>query len=100
MSRLLERINFSKLVVILVSILGIALGACGLTALVSGNLGGGGTLILTLGFAELAVMILSAAGLVLTVIVWIVASIIGDSGGGSDETIRIFKDPSDGDKHS
>ncbi|HEV2213879.1 MAG TPA: hypothetical protein VGR64_01240 [Terracidiphilus sp.] len=99
MPRLLERINFSKLVVILASTFGIALGACGLTALVSGSMGGDGKLLFTLGFAELAVMILSAAGLVLTVIVWIVVSMIGDRGGDGDESTRIFKDPSDGDKH-
>jgi hypothetical protein len=63
MPRLLENVNFPRLVTIFAVTFGLTLGACGLTALA-----GSGKL-LALGMLELALMLLSAAGLLLTLIV-------------------------------
>jgi hypothetical protein len=90
MPRLLERINFPKVVTILASTFGIALGACGLTALASSRITGGGGFLLPLAFIELGVMILSAVGLVLTVLVWIIASILGYTGSHGSEPQQLF----------
>ena len=79
MPQLLERINFPKVVTILAITFGVALGACGLTG--TGIASRGGTEILvSLAFIELAVVLLSAVGLVLTVVVWIIASALGKTG--------------------
>jgi hypothetical protein len=75
--RLASGFPFAKVIVVLVSAFGIALGLCGLTAL--GGFSGHNALanaLVPLAFIELAVMLLSAAGLVLTVGVWVVLSII------------------------
>jgi len=75
--RLADRIPFVKIIVVLVCAFGIAMGLCGLTAL--GAMGGHGALsnfLPSLGVIELGVMLLSAAGLVLTVVAWVVLSII------------------------
>jgi hypothetical protein len=97
MPRLLEHVNFPKIVTVLAVTFGIALGACGLTALAAAGTNKAGQYVLPLAFVELAVMVLSALGLVLTVIVWIVVAAIGGRGGESD-TIKLFDD-SDKGKH-
>ncbi|HEU5352663.1 MAG TPA: hypothetical protein VFU55_13810 [Terracidiphilus sp.] len=98
MPRLLEHINFSKIVVILASTFGVALGACGLTALVSRGINDNGQFLSYFGLLELAVMILSSIGLVLTIIIWVIASIFGNRGGSDSEPIRIFDNSSEDDK--
>lgn len=89
MPRFLEHVNFPKIVTVLAITFGVATGACGLTALASARAGG---YLLPLGIIELAVMALSALGLVLTVIVWLVVSAIGNRGG----TVRLFDDSDKG----
>jgi hypothetical protein len=76
MPRFLKHVNFPKIVTVLAVTFAVALGACGLTVLASSH--GGGQYAMPLGILELAVMILSAAGLVVTVVVWVIASAIGN----------------------
>lgn len=98
MPRLLEHINFSKIVVILASTFGVALGACGLTAWASSGINDSGRFLIGFGFLELAVMILSALGLVFTVLLWVIASIFGNRSDSDSEPIRIFDNSSEDDK--
>jgi hypothetical protein len=64
MPRLLENVNFAKIVTVLAIVFGVALGSCGITAVLA--IGGGsinqsvGAAFMVLGYAELAVMILSS----------------------------------------
>lgn len=87
MPRLLELINFKKIVIVLAASFGIALGTCGLT-LIAANHGAGGSM-LPLGLIEIAVMALSLVGLLLTLVVWGIAAAIGGRGG---QTTRLFDD--------
>jgi len=95
MPRLLEHVNFPKLVTILAVIFGIAAGACGLTAIASNTKAG--QYLLPLGMIELAVMVLSAVALVALLVVWIIVLAIGHRGGSGSTTVRLFDD-SDNDK--
>lgn len=72
MPRLLDRIKFAKIVTILAVTFGIAVGACGLTAVASA--GAHGAVLLPLMFLEMAVMLISALGLVIFLILWIIAA--------------------------
>jgi len=78
MPQLLDRINFPKIVIVLAVTFGVALGACGLTA-IGGTLGG--NFAITLGLIELGVMLLSLLGLVLTLIAWAIAAATRTRGG-------------------
>lgn len=91
MPRLLEHVNFPKIVTVLAITFGVALGACGLTALTSSTKAA--QYLLPFGLVELAVMALSALGLVLTVFVWLVAAAIGNRRPG---TTRLFDDSDNG----
>lgn len=95
MPRLLEHIDFPKVVTILAVVFGISLGACGVTALAGSQ--GRGEYILPLGMVELAVIALSAVALFIAVVIWIVVEAIGDRSAGVPGTIRLF-DESDEDK--
>ena len=75
MPQLLERINFPKVVTVLAVTFAVSLGACGLTGIASS--GGASDILVPLGFIELAVILLSAFGLVLTAVVWIIAAALG-----------------------
>ena len=77
---LAQRIPFTKIVIILASIFGVALGLCGITAFAAGAIpGSSGNFLFTFGIIELAVILLSSIGLVLTLILWVIVSIIGRS---------------------
>jgi hypothetical protein len=69
---LLDRINFPKVFTVLASTLGLSFGACGLTLLANLNGSRANTLIAI----ETGLFLLSAAGLVLTFILWVIARII------------------------
>ena len=73
-----KRINFPKLVTVFGVTFCVALGACGLTALASKNGANYLDQLLLLGIVELAVMALSAAGLVLSVILWAISVATGN----------------------
>ncbi|WP_109484514.1 hypothetical protein [Occallatibacter savannae] len=78
MRQLLSRINFAKLFSVLAIALVVSLGACGLTALVAfSRRSGANDAMLPLAIAELVLMVLSAAGLVITFILWVIATIMG-----------------------
>jgi hypothetical protein len=95
--RLVDRVNFAKIVTVLASIFGIALGLCGVTFLVSSGGNGTAGFFIGLGVLELAVMGLSAVGLVVTVIVWVIASIAAGRGGRRSEgPQKLFDDAEDG----
>ena len=95
MPRLLENINFAKIVTVLAIVFGVALGSCGITAVVA--LAGGGrnqgfaAAFMFLGYAELGVMILSAVGLVVVVAIWIIASILGGFDHRGSDPQRLFE---------
>ena len=72
---LVDRVNFAKVITVLAVTFGISLGLCGLTAVLSSQTRGSGTVLIFIGILELIVIGLSALGLVVTVIVWVVASI-------------------------
>jgi len=88
MPRLLERVNFPKLVTVLAVTFAVALGTCGLTAFVGAKWGG--AYVLPLGLVELAVIVLSGVGLLISVILWVVAAALGNSTAGESDTIRLF----------
>jgi hypothetical protein len=77
MPQLLERINFPKVVTVLAVTFAVSLGACGLTGIGIAKPDGGSDILVWLGFIELAVIFLSAFGLVLTAVVWIVGAALG-----------------------
>ena len=52
-------------------------------------------LLMGLGFLELAAMILSAAGLVVTAIVWVVVAIVGSFGEKVSQPQKVFEDSDD-----
>lgn len=95
MPRWSDNINFAKVISILAITFGIALGSCGVTAALA--IGAGrfnqnfGAVFMVLGYAELAVMILSAVGLVVVTVLWIIASTFGAFQSKPD-TIRLFEE--------
>jgi len=94
MPPLTERVNFARIVTVLAIVFGIALGSCGITAAIALggarlNQGFAGALMF-LGYAELAVMVLSAVALVIVVAVWIIASMLGRFNHRDAETVRLF----------
>lgn len=105
---LVDRIPFAKIVIVLASAFGIALGLCGMN-LVLLNLGigvghnsgnyFGGPLLSTLGIVELAVMVISAVGLVITVAAWVITSAVGGFRRGESEPQQLFN-YEDKDRHT
>ncbi len=88
MPRLLSHINFPKVVTVLAVTFGVALGACGVTALMANSPAfSNGNAALGFGVIELVVMLLSAAGLVLTAIVWFVVALVGDRAAPATTTL-------------
>ena len=92
MPQLLERINFPKIVTVLAVTFAVALGACGLTGTGIATSGGGSDILVPLGFIELAVILLSAFGLVLTGVVWIIAAALGKTEHRGSAPQRLFDD--------
>jgi O-antigen ligase len=82
---LVDRVNFARIVTVLAVTFGISAGLCGLTAVLSSQARGSGSALIFIGALELIVMALSALGLVLTVIAWVVASIAGGGGSGKHD---------------
>lgn len=97
MRRLLERINFPKVFTVLAVTLALAFGACGLTVLASGKLRS--DTMLPLAFIECAVMLLSAAGLMLFFILWVIASIMGVNKSTPPGALHLF-DNQDNNDHT
>lgn len=93
MPRPLENINFPKVITILACIFGISLGLCGLTAYLnmSGSQHGMGGLLASLGILELIAILLSAFGLVIMTILWVISSAMGGYGKRPDPQ-KLFDD--------
>ena len=72
--RLADRIPFKKIVTVLAIVFGISLGLCGVTLAVSSGSGGGNFLI-GFGILELVGIGVSAAGLLLTFLLFVAVSI-------------------------
>jgi hypothetical protein len=92
MPQLLERINFPKVVTVLAVAFAVSLGACGLTSIGIAKSGSGSDILVPLGFIELAVILLSAFGLVLTAVVWIIAAALGKTEHRGSAPQRLFDD--------
>jgi hypothetical protein len=95
MLRWLERVNFSRIVMVLAVTFGIALGLCGLNFVAVSSLngrGGPGTLLIATAWLELAAMIFSAVGLVLCLVGWGVRSMIATIRHGRSTPQRLFDD--------
>lgn len=88
-----SRTPYTKAITILAIIFGVSLGLCGLTFAASTGMRGDGQWIIILGLIELAAMILSAIGLVVTVIVWLIASANGYR--SSSDPQKLFDDSND-----
>jgi len=95
---LIERIPFAKMITLLAIIFGVSLGTCGMTALVSSRMPNGAALFVFLAILELIAALLSAAGLVLTVIMWIVLSAVNSLSRKRSEPQQLFDDSNNGDK--
>jgi hypothetical protein len=95
MSPWADRSIFAKLVTMLAIALGIGLGLCGLDFLLAAHGIGKSTEEFGVGPIDglsLIVMVLSALGLVITLVVWVLGAIIGNlgPGRGSSEPQRLF----------
>lgn len=89
MPRLLEHVNFARVVTVLVVIFGIALGACGLTLVAAKT--SAARYMAPFALLELVVIVLSAVALVLAVAVWIVVAAVGDRAHGAGPQ-KLFDD--------
>jgi hypothetical protein len=99
--RLVDRIPFAKIVIVLAVAFGIGLGLCGVDLTFLNRFRGpdeefgANTIIGGIGFIA---MVLSALGLVLTCVVWAVVGVVGAFSQQESETQRLFEDKDDEDK--
>jgi membrane associated rhomboid family serine protease len=89
---LVDRVNFAKIVTVLAITFGISFGLCGATLVFSSQMRGSGSILIFIGILELIVMGISALGLLLTVIVWVIASAVGNFGKNASEPQKLFDD--------
>jgi len=94
---LVDRIPFSKIVTVLAVAFGISLGLCGLTFFVSSARrgGAGDSLFVGLGLLELVAMVLSAAGLLLTVVAWVTLAVVSSFQEKVSQPLKLFDDDDD-----
>lgn len=78
--------GFAKAIVILAAVFLVASGMCGLQMILanSSSMSGTGDILIPLGIAELAAMVLSAAGIVLMILAWIARAIYRQFSGAPD----------------
>lgn len=79
---LAQRIPFAKIVIILACTFGLGIGLCGITAFAAGAMHGSRStqnLLAILGIIDAGLILLSALGLVVTVLLWIIFSLTGRS---------------------
>ena len=74
--RLIERIPFARIVIILACIFCLSLGLCGVTWILARNTGDSDQGTLALGFLEIAGILLSAVGLVIVLLFWAVLALL------------------------
>jgi hypothetical protein len=87
---LVDRIPFARIVTVLAIVFGVSLGLCGMTWIISSGNGSGVGLLIGLGMLELVAMALSAAGLVLTLVVWVILAAIGSFGKNASQPQKLF----------
>ena len=99
MSKLLvDRIPFAKILAGSAIAFGIALGLCGLSVVLPhGSSSVEEFPVSALGFISLIGMVLSAAGTVITVVLWIAFGVVSEFGRKDTDPQKLFDD-SDGDK--
>ena len=98
---LVRRIPFAKIVIILASIFGVALGLCGVTAFAAGAMrGSAGNFLPIFGIIELAAILLSAIGLVFTVILWVIMSAVGNFSSENSDPPTILDSSQPGPDHA
>ena len=93
-----HRISFAKVVTVQAVLFGIGLGLCGLDYLLAAKGIGKSTEEFGVGPLDgvsLVVMILSAFGLVITVIVWIIAAVVGSFGEKVSQPQKLFDEADD-----
>ncbi len=73
---------------------GVSLGLCGLTYLGALS-GGGGGLLIGLGVLESLAMVLSAAGLVLTALLWVAHAVLGSFQSKVSQPQKLFDEKND-----
>jgi hypothetical protein len=99
---LVDRIPFAKIITVLAIAFGVSLGLCGLNLVLSVNgerLPQPFTQLLGItSFAEIAGIVLSALGLVVTVILWVVLSITSRFGPTDSGQQQLYEGKDDGDK--
>jgi hypothetical protein len=76
---LVNRIPFAKIVVVLAIVFVLSLGTCGLTASLSSNSGSQQNGYVVVMIAGLAGTLLSGLGLLVTAVVWVIATVAGNS---------------------
>jgi hypothetical protein len=97
---LVERIPFVKILIVLVVIFGVSLGMCGVSAVLgvanSSHMGRSVSQILGFSFViEIAGMVLSSVGLVVTVIAWAILGIAASSSRNVAPPQQLFNESSD-----
>jgi hypothetical protein len=90
--RLIDRIPFAKILIGLAIVFIVSLGLCGITFIFSGS---GSGAFASLGILELGAMALSAAGLILTTIVWVTLAAVGSFGEKVSQPQKLFEEGDD-----
>jgi ABC-type dipeptide/oligopeptide/nickel transport system permease component len=100
MSRaLVDRIPFAKIITVLAIAFGVALGMCGVVAAASSQWRGGERALMTIGIIDLVVMVLSAVGLVVTVIAWVILGITSGFGRKTSDPQKLFDETGETREH-
>ncbi|MGH9598620.1 MAG: hypothetical protein ACRD27_02050 [Terracidiphilus sp.] len=91
---------FSKTIVVFAVMFGISLGLCGLNFILPqwGRNFSEEFSVGTLAFISLIAMVVSALGLVLTTISWVISSVVGNFGRRNSEPQRLFDNKDDDNK--
>jgi hypothetical protein len=93
--RLVDRIPFAKIFTVLAIVLGISLGLCGVTAVLSSGDYIGGSFLNGLGILMAAGILLSAAGLALTALVVVTLLIFGIFSEKVSQPVKLFDKEND-----
>jgi hypothetical protein len=90
--RLVDRIPFAKIFTVLAIVFGISLGLCGVTFAISSGGDRGGGFLIGLGILELIAGAVSAAGLVLTLLLLVTLSMFGIVSGKVSQPQKLFEE--------
>ncbi len=95
--RLIDRIPFAKIIAVLATVFGVSLGLCGVTFFFSigGSRGSIGGFFVGLGVLELIAIVLSAAGLALTLLVVVTLWIFGSFSEKVSQPQKLFDEEDD-----